>query len=219
MALKIEIYSDVICPWCFLGKHRLERALDSLGKRLEAEIHYLPYMLDPTIPPEGVDRKKRLEAKYGSSISAMDLRLQTLGKEENIEFNFGQIHRTPNTFDAHRVLWLAGKEGVENPVSEALFKAYFTEGKDLADKKVLADAAVSGGLARAKVEKLLNGQEGVEEIQELIEKAYDLGISGVPHFVIGGQFHLSGAQPVETFVTVLEEAFKSSEGPMVQKLR
>ncbi len=206
--LKIDVYSDVICPWCYLGKKRLEKALGSAGKNAQAEVRFLPYELNPATPEEGLDHKAHLAAKFGGvhALDAAHARLTALGKEVGIDYRFDDIRRTPNTFNAHRVLWMAEKEGKGNAAHNAFFKAYFTDGRDLGDKKVLAEVAVSTGLDKAAVESLLAGKGGEEEVRAAEEKAYDLGINGVPFFIFNGKFAVSGAQSVETFVKALEKA-------------
>lgn len=208
MSLKIDVYSDVICPWCYLGKKRLEEALKASGKAGEAEVHFLPYELNPATPAEGLDHKKHLAEKFGGThvLDQAHARLAALGKEAGIDYRFDNIERTPNTFNAHRILWLAEKEGRGNEAHNAFFKAYFTDGKDLGDPKTLVEVAVSAGLGKAKVEKLLNGNEFEDEVRSAEEKAYDLGVNGVPFFVFNDKFAVSGAQSVETFVKVLKEA-------------
>ena len=141
MSIKIDVYSDVICPWCYLGKKRLEGALKQWGG--EAEVRFLPYELNPGTPAEGLDHKAHLEAKFGGRhvLDAAHARLAALGKEVGIDYRFDDIQRTPNTFNAHRVLWLAEKEGKGNAAHNAFFKAYFTDGKDLgADMDALRQA-------------------------------------------------------------------------------
>ncbi len=208
--LKIEIYSDVICPWCYLGKKRLEAALEVGGKSAQAQVRFLPYELNPATPEGGLDHKAHLAAKFGGThvLDEAHARLTALGKEVGIDYQFDSIERTPNTFNAHRVLWLAEKEGKGNEAQNVFFKAYFTEGKDLGDKKALTELAGAAGLDKTKVEKLLAGREGEEEVREAEEKAYDLGVNGVPFFVFNHKFAVSGAQSVETFVKALEEASK-----------
>jgi len=208
--LKIDVYSDVICPWCYLGKKRLEAALTSLGENVQPEVRFLPYELNPSTPEEGLDHKAHLAAKFGGvhALDAAHARLAALGKEAGIDYQFDSIRKTPNTFNAHRVLWLAEKEGKGNEAHNAFFKAYFTDGKDLGDKKVLADLAVSIGLDKPEVEKLLAGHEGEEEVRAAEEKAYDLGVSGVPFFVFNDKFAVSGAQSVETFGKALVKALE-----------
>lgn len=208
--MKIEVYSDVICPWCYLGKARLEAALKVSGNKGQAEVHFLPYELNPATPEEGVDHKAHLAAKFGGVhvLDAAHARLTALGKEAGLDYRFDSIQKTPNTFNAHRVLWLAEKEGKGNETQNAFFKAYFTEGKDLGDKKTLTELAVAAGLDGAKVEKLLAGEEGEREVREAEEKAYDMGITGVPFFIFNGKIGISGAQSVETFIKALEQAYK-----------
>jgi predicted DsbA family dithiol-disulfide isomerase len=205
MALKIDVYSDVICPWCYVGKRNLERAIGLLDKPVKVQVRFLPYELNPSTPPEGVDRKKYLESKYGDAIHHANRRLESMGKEVGIDFNFEKAEKIPNTFNAHRLIWLAGNEGRQSEVVEALQRAYFIEGKDIGDKKTLAEIGVAAGLKAEKVEKLLKGGEGTEEVREQEEKAYNLGISGVPHFVIDGKAEISGAQPVEAFTSILSQ--------------
>jgi len=206
MTLKIDVYSDVICPWCYLGKKRLEAALAQWGGK--AEVRFLPYELNPGTPIEGLDHKAHLEAKFGGRhvLDQAHARLTALGKEVGIDYHFDDIERTPNTFKAHRVLWLAEQEGKGNEAHNAFFKAYFTDGKDLGDDKVLIETAVSVGLDKAKVEKLLAGKELEEEVREAEERAYDLGVQGVPFFVFNDKLAVSGAQGVETFVKAIEKS-------------
>ena len=205
MTVKIEIYSDVVCPWCFLGKRRLEKALESMDSLLSVEIRYLPYELNPAMPEKGVNRKEYLESKYGFGIRGAHERLTAWGREVGITYDFEKDQKIPNSFNAHRLIWLAGKQGLEKEMLEALFKAYFTEVRDLGDKRTLADIAVGAGLRRGEAEKLLNGEEGAQEVREMEEKAYNMGIAGIPHFVFNGETELSGAYPVEAFVSILNQ--------------
>jgi predicted DsbA family dithiol-disulfide isomerase len=202
--LKIDVYTDVICPWCWLGKRRLEKALEAVPG-VEPDIHYLPYELRPDTPEEGIDRMKHLKAKYGAGIEAMDARITGFGKEVGLDYHFDKAAKIPNTIKAHRVIWFAGKEGFQKPVTEALHEAYFRDGKDIGDNKVLAEVAAGAGMDKGKVEKFLNSDQGTEEVRELEEKSYNLGISGVPFFVFDDKSALSGAHPVEAFISILKE--------------
>jgi predicted DsbA family dithiol-disulfide isomerase len=208
MSIKIDIYSDVICPWCYLGKKRLEAALEATGKKTNVQISFLPFELNPDTPPEGLDHKAHLAAKFGGEnvLKAAHDRLAQLGKEAGIEYRFDSIQRTPNTFNAHRLLWLSGKEGQGNEAHNAFFKAYFTDGKDIGDLRVLTGLAVSVGLDRHKVERFLDSREGEKEVREAEEKAYELGITGVPFYIFNDKFAVSGAQSVEVFMKALEQA-------------
>lgn len=204
MTLKIKVYSDVVCPWCFLGKRRLEKSLEKVDAD-RFEVGYLPYELNPAQPNEGIDRKKYLYSKYGPVIETVDKRIEMMGKEVGIDYRFDRASRIPNTFNAHRVIWFAAKEGCQKAAVDSLFKAYFTDGRDLGDVRALAEVAALAGLDATQIEKFLKSNEGIEEVRILEEKAYDLGISGVPHFVFGDELEISGAQSVETFVSVLAQ--------------
>ncbi len=208
MPITIEVYSDVICPWCYLGKKRLETALKSVPGQANFTVRFMPYELNPATPEEGLDHKAHLAAKFGSAhaLDAAHARLAALGKEAGIDYRFDAIQKTPNTLNAHRVLWLAEKEGKGNEAQNAFFKAYFTQGKNLGDKKVLMDLAVSVGLERGKVEMLLASRQYEQEVREAEEKAYDTGVTGVPFFIFNGKVAVSGAQGVEVFEKALRQA-------------
>jgi predicted DsbA family dithiol-disulfide isomerase len=202
----IDIHTDIICPWCYVGKRRLELALDS-APIPDVHVRYLPFELAPRTPPAGVDRAKYLKDKYGDGVKGSDARITALGREIGLDFQFEKIVKIPNTHDSHRIIWLAGKEApdLQKGVVEALHQAYFTQGKDLGDSKTLVATAAGAGLEAGRVESLLAGSEGSEEVRALEKKGIDLGISGVPFFVFNDESAISGAQPVETFISVLQE--------------
>ena len=200
----VDVYSDVICPWCFIGKRRLEKGIALAGRA--ATVRWHPFELNPDMPPEGVDRRTYRTKKFGSweRSQELDAQVALAGRGEGIEFNFDRMTRTPNTFDAHRVVWLAGERGVQDAVVEALFRAYFTEGRDLSDRATLA--AVAAGHDGAAVDTLLAGDEGRDAVLAGELKARELGATGVPFVVINGTVALSGAQAPETFRRALEQA-------------
>ena len=202
--LTIDVISDVICPWCFIGKRRLEKALNGHS----ATVRWHPFQLNPDMPPEGIDRKFYRIRKFGSweRSQELDAQVAAAGQGERIAFNFENMARTPNTLDAHRVIWLAGERGVQDAVVEALFQAYFTDGLDLSDRATLADVAAEAGLDRAEVEELLACDAGLDVVQGGEEQARRLGVSGVPFFVVNGRIALSGAQPPELFRQAFEQA-------------
>jgi predicted DsbA family dithiol-disulfide isomerase len=205
MALKIEIYSDVICPWCYLGESRLKKALQALPKATEVEINYLPYELNPATAEAGVDRKKYLEAKYGPRIKEADQRLKSLGQTVGIEYNFDKAERIPNTLKAHRLIWFADQKGLQEKAVNGLFKAYFTDGIDIGDDHELASVASEWGMDHAEVLQFLKSGKGIEEVRALEERAYNLEITGVPFFIFNGKAAVSGAQEVETFTDILRQ--------------
>jgi predicted DsbA family dithiol-disulfide isomerase len=202
--LTIDVISDVICPWCFIGKRRLEKAF---GDRA-ASVRWHPFQLNPDMPREGIDRKSYRIGKFGSweRSQELDARVAAAGRGDGIAFNFDKMVRTPNTLDAHRIIWLAGERGVQDAVVEALFLAYFTDGRDLSDRVTLAEIAAGSGLDRAEVDGLLAGDGGLDVVRAGEERARRLGVSGVPFFVVNGRVALSGAQPPELFLQAFEQA-------------
>jgi predicted DsbA family dithiol-disulfide isomerase len=202
--LTIDVISDVICPWCFIGKRRLEKALDDRA----VTVRWHPFQLNPDMRREGIDRESYRIRKFGSWERSLELDAQVAaaGQGEGIAFNFEKMARTPNTLDAHRVIWLAGERGFQDAVVEALFLAYFTDGRDLSDLATLADVAAGIGLDRAEVDGLLAGATGLDVIRAAEDEARRLGVSGVPFFVVNGKVALSGAQPPELFQQAFEQA-------------
>lgn len=205
--LRIEVYSDVICPWCYVGKRRLERALQQLDGGLNAEIHWRPFQLNPTMPRDGMDRRTYLEAKFGGAAAARAIydQVTAAGAAERIPFAFDRIQRTPNTFAAHRLIWWAGQHGKQDKTVEALFRRYFLEGGDIGSSRALASIAAEAGLDRAATETFLESPDGVEKVKEEEAVGRRLGIRGVPYFVFNGSYALSGAQPPEQFVATFRE--------------
>jgi predicted DsbA family dithiol-disulfide isomerase len=202
--LTIDIISDVICPWCFIGKRRLEKAL---GDR-PATVRWHAFQLNPDMPREGIDRRAYRIRKFGSWERSLELdaHVADAGRGEGIAFNFDEMARTPNTRDAHRIIWLAGERGVQDAVVEALFLAYFTEGRDLSDRATLGEIGAEAGLDRVEVDRLLTGDGGLDVVSAEEEQARRLGVSGVPFFVVNGRVALSGAQPPERFRQAFEQA-------------
>ena len=209
----IDVYSDVICPWCFIGKRRLEK-----GHRRSRRAGHGPLAPVPTQPghaargrqPAGLPDQevRKLGAVARTGRPGRPRRAQAKG----IAFDFDRMARTPNTFDAHRLIWLAGEQGVQDAVVEALFRAYFTDGRDLSDRATLAAVAVEGGLDAKEVNELLAGDRGAAEVRQWEQKGRRLGISGVPFFVINGKVALSGAQPPEMFRAAIEQATAAEVG-------
>ena len=203
-ALKIEVYSDVVCPWCYVGKRRLERALTEFGGGVR--VTWRPFQLNPTMPKEGMDRTAYLEAKFGSldAFRQLEEHVQAAGVSEQITFAFEKIARTPNTFAAHRLIWLGEREGCQDAVVDALFRGYFEEGADIGSSAVLVQLAAQAGLPDESVERLLRSDEGTAEVKAEESAGHKLGIRGVPYFVLDGTYAISGAQPVDIFVSALK---------------
>src|SRR2546421_6598628 len=173
MALEISVISDVICPWCFIGKRRLEKAVATVEGQHEVRVRWLPFQLNPQMPKEGISRRVYRTRKFGSWERSLELDAQVAaaGAREGIHFAFDRMERTPNTLDAHRLIWLAQKEGVQDAVVEALFRAYFTEGRDISRAAVLLDVVAEAGLDRGRAEAVLNSDEGLAAIRAGEEQA------------------------------------------------
>ncbi|MGE5710587.1 MAG: DsbA family oxidoreductase [Nitrospira sp.] len=211
--LTIEIYSDVVCPWCYIGKRRLERALNQINGAAEARIIWRPFQLNPTMPKAGMDRLVYLEAKFGGPAATKSIqdRIAAVGALEGIDFVFDRIARTPNTFDAHRLIWLAQREGRQDEVVEELFQAYFIQGLDITTHEGLLVPAERAGLDREKTRAFLQSGEGLAEVRDEEARGHRLGIRGVPYFLINGTTAISGAQPVETFVSTCAQLSRRIE--------
>jgi len=200
--LLIEIASDVICPWCYIGKRRLEKALESLKGEIDARIEWLPFQLNPGMPEEGVARAEYRRAKFGSVEKgrALDARVAQEGAGEGIAFAFDRMQRTPNTVAAHRLIDLAQRQGKGDAVVDALFRAYFEDAQDIGDKAVLSAIAERAGVTGWP--DVQNNQE----VNEKEERVRDLGISGVPTFIFDKKSGLSGAYPPEQLAEAIREA-------------
>ena len=180
--MQIDIYSDIVCPWCYVGKRRLERALTSVGG--DIHVTWRPFQLNPTMPLDGMDRTTYLKAKFGSleAFGRIEEQLLAAGTDERIPFAFEKIQRTPNTFAAHRLVWYAAQQGKQDEVVEVLFRGYFLEGKNIGDLNTLAHIAAEGGLDRTETEEFLVSENGVVEVKGEEAVGRRLGISGVPYF-------------------------------------
>lgn len=207
MQITVEVISDVICPWCFIGKRRLEKAIGSLDLGAEPSIQWLPYQLNPGMPREGISRREYRIQKFGSweRSQELDANVVANGKEEGIDFRFDLMERTPNTIDAHRLIWLAGQHGCQVAVVEALFLAYFTHGRDLSNRASLIDVVVQAGLPRKLADDLLDSSDGLNEIEAARRLAQEVGVDGVPFFIINRRVALAGAQPSESFLAAFQQ--------------
>lgn len=205
-SLVIDVVSDVVCPWCYVGKKRLEAAL-ALTPDIKTEIHWRPYQLDPTIPAEGVSRRAYMEKKFGSldKIKPVHDRLTELGRELGITFDFSGIAVSPNTLDAHRMIrWAFGNR--QDAMVEALFRAFFVEAKNLADHHVLTEIGASAGFPREALVALLQSDEDKAAVQDEIAAAQNLGIQGVPFFIFGQKYAVSGAETAEHLASAIRQA-------------
>ena len=210
--MRIDIWSDVVCPWCYLGKRRFERALDAFEERADVQIVHRSFQLDPT-RPKGQTQKRRemLMSKYqltSAQVQALDVRMEQTAAADGLEYHMGD-GVTGNTLDAHRLLHLAADRGVQDAALERFYRAYFTEGRSLFDDDSLMPLAVEAGLDRAEVIDVLAGDAYGAAVAADIREAQALGANGVPFFVFDHRFGVSGAQSSDVFAQVLTRARES----------
>lgn len=205
--MRIDVFSDVVCPWCFVGKRRLDTAL--AAGHVDAKVHWHAFQLNPDLPPEGVDRSEYMRQKFGSdeNIARIHARVREAGQGAGIEFQFDKITRSPNTFDAHRLLKLAETQGRQGTVKEALLSAYFLQGLDLGDHRVLSETGTGAGM-EGDIAAWLAGDGAADEVRADLAAAARFEITGVPFFIFAGHYALAGAQPPEVFAQVLDAALK-----------
>lgn len=205
---RIDIVSDAICPWCYIGKRQLERALATLADEgLHFSVHWNPFQLNPDMPPEGRDRTQYRVWKFGSPERARELdeRVTQAAASVGLPFRMDLMQRTPNTLDAHRLIGLAGREQKQDAVVEALFIAYFTRGADIGDHDILADCAAEAGMDRAAVAQFLASDTAAAEILAADKAAREAGVNGVPSFFLDGYGLYSGAVPAEQMADTLRK--------------
>jgi predicted DsbA family dithiol-disulfide isomerase len=207
MTLRIDITSDFICPWCLVAETRLNQAIAQLDPSIDIQRVWHPFELNPDMPEAGIDRKTYRTNKFGSWEYSQELDAKTVQATQNdgIAFRYDLMTVTPNTLKAHRLTWLAGQQDKATEMAERILKAYFTEGKNIVEVKVLADLAAEVGMDAEAVKAFLLSDAGMQEVRELEREAIAQGIHGVPHIRIGQEV-ISGAQPVEIFLAALQNA-------------
>lgn len=210
--MQIDVVSDTVCPWCFIGKRRLDRAL-AMRPEVQAQVFWRPYRLDPSIPKEGVDRKAYLKAKFGDTprSSAMGDAIRSEGAGEGITFAFDKIAKTPNTLDSHRLIRWAGSAGIQDAIVERLFTAYFIDGRDIGDAGVLTDVAAEAGMDSALVGDLLGKDSDLALVEREAGMANQMGISGVPTFIFNSRFMISGAREPEILAKIMDRALQAEQ--------
>ncbi|TPK90531.1 DsbA family protein [Mesorhizobium sp. B2-4-17] len=207
-AITVDVVSDVVCPWCFIGQKRLDRAVAAAGD-VDVHIRWRPFQLDPTIPPQGKDRREYMLAKFGSDERIREIhgRIEPLGEAEGISFAFDAIKVAPNTLDAHRLIRWAGAAGeaVQNRLVRRLFQLNFEEGVNIGDHAVLIEAAREAGMDASVVATLLPTDADVEAVRTEIATASRMGITGVPCFLLEGKYAVMGAQDVDTLADAIRQ--------------
>jgi predicted DsbA family dithiol-disulfide isomerase len=213
----IDVYADIVCPWCYIGTRRLASAI-AQRPGVPVERHWRPFQLQPALPKAGVAWPEFVERKFGGAERAREVfaRVASVGAADGIAFDFERVAGAPNTRDAHRLILFAGREGREWELADALFAAYFARGRDLGDHEQLAEVAASVGLSRATARDYLAGDEGGAEVDASQREAYQAGVTGVPFYVLDGRYALSGAQPLEVFLRALDLAGEAPSGQLMR---
>ncbi len=205
--LRIDIVSDVVCPWCVIGFINLQKAMTQLIPKVEFEINWKPYELHPEIPENGYDKKLYMQQRFGdlSGKASPYKQIEKIGKSLGFDFNFSKSERIPNTFNAHRLLWKAREFGIQTELSEALFKCYFTEGKDIGSKEVLLEVATKVGMDSKMIQLFLDSKEGGQETADEEMNFIEKSIGAVPTYFINEKYIIQGGQEPETFVSFLNK--------------
>lgn len=211
--LSIDVISDLVCPWCYIGKRRLEGVLklyrEQHPQAPEPEVRWWPFQLNPDMPEEGVDRSTYLKRKFGTaSVADIYARVSAVGQEVGIPFAFGKMVRQPNTLAAHSIVAQAGLLGVQDAMVEALFHAYFIQGQDLTQSEVLVRIATGAGLPEAQARQCLEGAEMRQQTAHEDARARELGVEGVPFFIFNRRIAVSGAQPEEMLLQAMQRALE-----------
>jgi len=212
--LTVDVVSDVMCPWCFIGKKRLEAALQSVPQ-LDVLVRWHPFQLDASLPKSGKDRQQYLSDKFGGMerANAFYSQIFAAGKEEGIDFAFEDIALSPNTLDCHRLILWSRDDDLQDEVVERLFKAYFLDGEDLTKADTLVRISEDAGMQSDLVEQLLETETDLDKVMAQIENAQNSGVTGVPCFIIDGRFVLAGAEKAETIAAALQHADETRTDP------
>lgn len=207
--IRIDVVSDVVCPWCYLGKARLELAIAEVQDEISVEVYWRPYQLNPDYPPEGVDHQKVLAEKLGGAdnLARIHQNLEALGREVGIAYDFAAIKVGPNTLDAHRLIHWAGIEDIslQDRVVTALFKANFEQGRNLGDRTVLTEIAAQAGMDAKMVSALLASNADADTVKDEVEAARGMGVTGVPFFIVDGKYGIGGAQTPDVLADALRQ--------------
>lgn len=208
--MRVDVVIDTVCPWCYVGKRRLEQGL-ALRPDTPFEVLYHPFMLAPDMPREGKDRKQHYEEKFGKNNRLKEMTASLIAQAGDIDFQFDAIERVPNTIDSHRLIRWAQGQSKQQDVVEGVLKAYFSDGKDIGSSQVLSQIAADTGLDAEIITQLLAKEEDRKVIEELAQRASAMGITGVPFYIFDGRIALSGAQPPEVIAQAVDQAFETAE--------
>jgi predicted DsbA family dithiol-disulfide isomerase len=208
--IRIDVVSDVVCPWCYIGKRRLEKAIEGTQSSdnvqvKDIEIIYRSFQLDPSVPTEGVDFHTYMENRFGSDFVTKFHQVEQAGKTEGLDFDFSTLPKAINTFTLHRILTIALQDGIQTEVKEALMKAYFVDKQDLTQENILVDLLGKYGWTAEKTLAIIHSDIATDEVKEEMNYYRQLGVTGVPFFIFNQKYAVSGAQPAEVFAEILEK--------------
>ena len=208
--LKIDIVSDVVCPWCAIGYKKLSKAMEDLNEEILFEVNWKPYELHPEIPTEGFNKEEYYKIKFGNSIGSRDRfnHLTEEGKKAGLEFNFDKSKNLPNTFLAHRLLWFSRSKDMQDVIAEALFHAYFTEGRDIGSIHELISISTENGLQKSEIEDFLKTDIGSDEILREELRAKEMKIFSVPTYIFNKKYLLVGGQEADTFKSYMKKVIE-----------
>lgn len=219
--IRIDVVSDVVCPWCYIGKRRLEKAIE--GTQLsdnvqvkDIEIIYRSYQLDSAVPKEGIDFQTYMENRFGTNFVSKFHQVEQVAQTEGLDFDFSSLPKAINTFTLHRILTIALQDGIQPEVKEAFMKAYFVDRQDLTQENILVELLGKYGWSAEKTLKIINSDVATDEVKEEMNYYRQLGVTGVPYFIFNNKYAVSGAQPAEVFMEILEKVSKEMEVEMVE---
>lgn len=206
--IEIEVVSDVVCPWCYIGKRRLQKAVAAAGDRFDFNITYLPFELNAQLPEEGIGYKAYLSEKFGGEeqFELQTSRVSEVARQEGLIFDHERQEISPNTLRLHALIQAASDQAIQSRIVEGFFKAFFTDGVDLADKANIVSVALAAGMDNSTIEKTLSDREMIRRIRQQERDIYAMGIHSVPFYIINREFGISGAQTAENFIKVFSQA-------------
>ncbi len=218
--IRIDVVSDVVCPWCYIGKRRLEKAIEGTQvsgnvQVKDIEIIYRSYQLDPSVPKEGMDFQIYMENRFGADFVSKFHQVEQAGKTEGLDFDFSSLPKAINTFTLHRILTIALQDGIQTEVKEAFMQAYFVDRQDLTQENFLIELLGKYGWSAEKTLSIINSDIATDEVKEEMNYYRQLGVTGVPFFIFNQKYAVSGAQPAEVFMEILEKVSKEMEVELV----
>ncbi len=218
--IRIDVVSDVVCPWCYIGKRRLEKAIEGTQvsgnvQVKDIEIIYRSYQLDPSVPKEGMDFQIYMENRFGAGFVSKFHQVEQAAQTEGLDFDFSSLPKAINTLTLHRILTIALQDGIQAEVKEALMKAYFIDRQDLTQENILVELLEKYGWSAEKTLEIVNSEVATDQVKEEMNYYRQLGVTGVPFFIFNQKYAVSGAQPAEVFMEILEKVSKEMEVEMV----